>query len=102
MVVGHLVVGIALGLLAAVTSQFMGCSVLSVLGFFILGSDLGIVLSVVARLLSWQLNDRRFKPFEPAHSASWVQSEVLCEAMRERQVGSPHLGRRFLQGMEGD
>ena len=51
MIVGHLASGVVLGLLAGVVSLAMGFSPLAALGFYVLGGNLGLALSVGVQLV---------------------------------------------------
>lgn len=54
MVVGHLMSGVVLGLLAAAASLIMGCSLLAAFGFYVLGGNVGLALSVAVQLVRAQ------------------------------------------------
>jgi hypothetical protein len=53
MLIRHLVVGVVVGALAALGSGLMGFSIWAVVGFYILGGNLGLGLSVLAGLVPW-------------------------------------------------
>jgi hypothetical protein len=51
MIVGHLVSGVGLGLLAAIASLIMGFSLLAALGFYVLGGNVGLALSAAVQMM---------------------------------------------------
>lgn len=67
MVVGHLMSGVVLGLLAAVASVLMGFSLLAAFGFYVLGGNVGLALSVAAQFVRAQ----QVRP-RPTSADTWL------------------------------
>ena len=54
MLVRHLMVGVVVGAEAALATGLMGFSVWAMIGFCVLGANLGLLLSVLVALLPWR------------------------------------------------
>ena len=67
MIVGHLMSGVVLGLLAAAASLLMGYSPLAAFGFYVLGGNVGLALSVAVQLMRTQHASPR-----PTSSDTWL------------------------------
>lgn len=67
MVVGHLMIGVVLGLLAAAASLLMGYSAWAAFGFYVLGGNVGLALSVAVQMvLARQVGPR------PTSADTWL------------------------------
>ena len=54
MLVRHLFVGVVVGAEAALAGGLLGFSVWAVLGLYLLGANLGLILSAMGELVSWR------------------------------------------------
>lgn len=71
MIVGHLIVGILIGTIAAAISLFFGSSVLWALGIYVAAGNLGLVLSAASGYVRSELLEINAVDTKPSHINSY-------------------------------